>query len=42
MIQGTLTGTTTMNGNIKLLYSSAMISQLNALSAYEISSWIDQ
>jgi hypothetical protein len=42
MIQGTLTGTTSMNGNVKLLYSSAMISQLNGLSAYEISSWIDQ
>jgi len=42
MIQGTLTGSTSMNGQIKLLYSSAMISQLNALSSYEISSWIDQ
>jgi len=42
MIQGTLSGTTSMNGQIKLLYSSAMISKLNALSSYEISSWIDQ
>jgi hypothetical protein len=42
MVQGTLNGTGTMNGNIKLLYSSEMISQLNALSPYEVSSWIDQ
>lgn len=42
MVQGTLSGSTTMNGNIKLLYSSAMISQLNSLTRYEVSSWIDQ
>ena len=42
MVQGTLNGNTGMNGNIKLLYSSAMISQLNALTPYEVSSWIDQ
>lgn len=42
MVQGSLNGTGTMNGNIKLLYSSAMISQLNALTPYEVSSWIDQ
>jgi len=42
MVQGTLSGTSTMNGNIKMLYSSAMISQLNSLTRYEVSSWIDQ
>jgi hypothetical protein len=42
MVQGTLSGTSSMNGNIKLLYSSAMISQLNGLTPYEVSSWIDQ
>lgn len=42
MVQGTLTGSTSMNGNITCLYSSAMISKLNALSRYEVSSWIDQ
>ncbi|HEX7079046.1 MAG TPA: PilX N-terminal domain-containing pilus assembly protein [Candidatus Eisenbacteria bacterium] len=42
MVQGTLSGTSTMNGNIKCLYSSAMISQLNQLTRYEVSSWIDQ
>ncbi len=42
MVQGTLNGTGTMNGNIKCLYSSDMINQLNALSPYEVSSWIDQ
>jgi hypothetical protein len=42
MVQGTLNGTATMNGNIKCLYSSEMINQLNALSPYEVSSWIDQ
>ena len=42
MVQGTLSGASNMNGNIKLLYSSAMISQLNALTPYEVSSWIDQ
>jgi hypothetical protein len=42
MIQGTLTGNTVVNGNVKVLYSSAMISQLYSLTRYEISSWIDQ
>lgn len=42
MVQGTVSGTSTMNGNIKLLYSSAMIQKLNSLSPYEVSSWIDQ
>lgn len=42
LIQGTLSGTTSMNGNIKLLYSSAMIAKLNSLTSYEVSSWIDQ
>lgn len=42
MVQGTLNGTATLNGNIKCLYSSAMINQLNALTPYEVSSWIDQ
>jgi hypothetical protein len=42
MVQGTLTGTTNMAGNVKLLYSSAMINQLYSLTKYEISSWIDQ
>ncbi|HET9951051.1 MAG TPA: pilus assembly PilX N-terminal domain-containing protein [Candidatus Eisenbacteria bacterium] len=42
MVQGTLSGASSMNGAIKLLYSSAMISQLNALTPYEVSSWIDQ
>jgi hypothetical protein len=42
MVQGSLTGTSTFNGNIKLLYSSEMIGKLNSLSRYEVSSWIDQ
>jgi len=42
MVQGTLTGTTNVAGNVKVMYSSAMISQLYALTRYEISSWIDQ
>jgi hypothetical protein len=42
MVQGTLTGNSNVNGNIKLLYSSAMIQQLSSLTKYEISSWIDQ
>lgn len=42
MVQGSVSGSSALNGNIKCLYSSAMISQLNALSRYEISSWIDQ
>jgi hypothetical protein len=42
MVQGTLTGTTNVAGNVKLMYSSAMINQLYALTRYEISSWIDQ
>jgi len=42
MVQGTMSGTSTMNGNIKALYSSEMISKLNSLTRYEVSSWIDQ
>jgi PilX N-terminal len=42
MVQGTLTGTTNVNGNVKILYSSAMISKLYSLTQYEVSSWIDQ
>jgi len=41
MVQGDIAGSN-VNGNIKTLYSSAMINQLNSLSRYEISSWIDQ
>ncbi len=41
LVQGTLTGTTNVNGNVKIYYSSAMISKLSSLSAYQISSWID-
>ena len=41
MVQGSMTGSA-INGNIKTLYSSAMINQLNALSRYEVASWIDQ
>jgi len=42
MVQGTVTGTTNVGGNVKMLYSSAMINQLYSLTKYEISSWIDQ
>jgi type IV pilus assembly PilX-like protein len=42
LVQGTLTGTTNVNGNVKIMYSSAMISKLYSLSAYQVSSWIDQ
>jgi hypothetical protein len=42
MVQGTLTGTTNVNGNVKVLYSSSMISKLYSLTQYEVSSWIDQ
>ena len=42
MVQGTLTGTTNVAGNVKLMYSSAMINQLYSLTRYQISSWIDQ
>jgi len=42
MVQGTVTDHTTVAGNVKLLYSSAMINQLYALTKYEISSWIDK
>ena len=42
MVQGTLNGTSVVNGNVKFVYSSAMISQLYSLTRYEISSWIDQ
>lgn len=42
MVQGTLTGNSPVNGNVKLLYSSAMIAQLSSLTRYEVSSWIDQ
>lgn len=42
VVQGTLSGETTVNGNITVYYSSAMIAKLNALKDYEVSSWIDQ
>ncbi|HTL99740.1 MAG TPA: PilX N-terminal domain-containing pilus assembly protein [Candidatus Omnitrophota bacterium] len=42
MVQGSVNNDSNLNGNIKLLYSSAMISQLNTLTRYEVSSWIDQ
>ncbi len=44
MVQGTLSGGSNSNvsGNVKFLYSSAMINQLYSLTRYEISSWIDQ
>jgi hypothetical protein len=42
MVQGTTTGTTNVNGNVKILYSSAMINQLYSLTRYVVSSWIDQ
>jgi hypothetical protein len=42
LVQGSVSGTSVMNGNVKLLYSSEMIGKLNSLSRYEVSSWIDQ
>jgi len=42
MVQGSLSDTSVMNGNIKSLYSSEMIAKLNSLTRYEVSSWIDQ
>jgi hypothetical protein len=42
MVQGSVSGTSVVNGNVKLLYSSEMLSKLNSLSRYEVSSWIDQ
>jgi len=42
LVQGTLGGTTTVNGNVKIMYSSAMLQQLYSLTRYQVSSWIDQ
>jgi hypothetical protein len=42
VVQGELSGSSAINGNIKVLYSSEMIAKLNALTQYEVSSWIDQ
>lgn len=42
LVQGTVGGTTSVNGNIKVMYSSAMIQQLYSLTQYKVSSWIDQ
>lgn len=42
MVQGSIADQSVMNGNIKMLYSSEMISKLNSLTRYEVSSWIDQ
>jgi hypothetical protein len=42
MVQGSVTGTTNVAGNVKLMYSSAMINQLYSLTRYVVSSWIDQ
>jgi len=42
LIQGTVAGNSNINGNVKVLYSSQMLQNLNMLSKYEITSWIDQ
>ena len=42
LVQGSISGNSVVNGNIKVLYSSEMLQNLNLLSKYEISSWIDQ
>jgi hypothetical protein len=42
MVQGTLSDATNVNGNVKVYYSSEMISKLYSLTRYEVSSWIDQ
>ena len=42
VVQGTVAGNMNIMGNVKTLYSSAMIAKLNALTKYEVSSWIDQ
>jgi PilX N-terminal len=42
VVQGDLADNSAINGNIKVLYSSEMIAKLNALTRYEVSSWIDQ
>jgi len=42
LIQGTLTGRSEVSEGPRVLYSSAMIRRLEALTGYEVSSWIDQ
>ena len=42
VVQGSIAGNSAVNGNIKVLYSSEMLQNLNMLSKYEISYWIDQ
>jgi hypothetical protein len=42
LVQGSVAGNSDVNGNVKVLYSSQMLQNLNMLSKYEISSWIDQ
>jgi len=42
LTQGTISGDSNINGNVKVLYSSAMIQQLYSLTRYQVSSWIDQ
>jgi hypothetical protein len=42
LVQGDVAGNSNINGNVKVLYSSEMLMNLNMLSKYEISSWIDQ
>jgi hypothetical protein len=42
LVQGSIANNSNVNGNIKVLYSSEMLQNLNMLSKYEISSWIDQ
>jgi hypothetical protein len=42
VVQGSMSGDSSVNGNITVYYSSLMISQLANLSEYEVSSWIDQ
>ena len=42
LVQGSIAGSSVVNGNIKVLYSSEMLQSLSMLSKYQISSWIEQ
>jgi hypothetical protein len=42
LAQGSLADTEALGGDVEILYSSAMIGELYALTQYEVSSWTDQ
>lgn len=42
LVQGSLAGRSEVSGDVTIVYSSAVIDRIAAMTGYEVSSWIDQ